>query len=108
MTSHTAEWPHVTQLGDQAARCLDDQHLSDDARALLRGLLYVGAAIEAATDRRAEDADTITAALDARIQDVIEAVDPPYVLTRAPLRWRLAALFRPASAGWREPDGGAR
>jgi hypothetical protein len=109
MTSHTAERPHVTQLGDAAEQCLDDQHLSNDARALLRGLLYVGATIESATDRLTVDLDGVAAAVDGRLQDITAAIDPSFVAPpRVPWRYRLAALLRPASAGWHETAGGER
>lgn len=92
MTTHPPiTVPAAIAYADQAERLIDDgapKHASLDARAITAALLYVGAAIEAASARHADDADALAAMLDERLSSVIEVIDPAFV-ARPPL-WRRA------------------
>jgi hypothetical protein len=95
---------------DAAADCLEPgKPVSHDAAAITYALLYAGAAVAEASERRAEDADAMSAMLAERlgaIEDSIDTaiglIDPPFILPPPrPLRALLAGLFR------RAPDGRA-
>jgi hypothetical protein len=92
---------------DAAERHLEPHHVTDDTRAITHALLYVGAAIEAATQHRTDDADTLGAMLEDRLTSIADSINPAFIVPpRVPWRARLAALLRPTPAGWHEIDGG--
>lgn len=99
--------PAAQSYSDQAEQALDGSCVSRDTRAITYALLYVGAAIEAASRRHTDDVDAIGALLDDRLTSIEAVVDPAIIVPRVPLRARLAALVRPAR-GWHDADGGYR
>jgi hypothetical protein len=89
----TAPRPGAWSLGAEHAAAAEDccahgSGLSLDAWAITHALLYVGAVIEGATERLAEDIDTVVAMLDDRLTSIEATIDPAIVL-RPPL-WRRA------------------
>jgi hypothetical protein len=65
----------------------------DGARAITCALLYVGAPIEAAAERQADDADTLAALLDDRLTSIEATIDTA-TAAPAPLWRRVTALLR--------------
>jgi hypothetical protein len=81
-------------FADQAERYLEWGAGTDaGARAITAALLYVGAAIEAAASRQADDTDTLAAMLDDRLTS-IEATIDTVTMPPAPPRWRVTARLR--------------
>jgi hypothetical protein len=79
---------------------------SPDARAITHALLYVGAVIEGATERLAEDIDAVVAMLDDRLTSIEATIDVPGA--PVPLWRRMLARLRrsdQSSGAWESgPD----
>jgi hypothetical protein len=73
-----------------------DRHGVAGARAVTAALLYVGAAIEAAARRQADDTDTLAAMLDDRLTSIEATIDAA-TTTPAPF---LAVPDRPPAQAW--------
>jgi hypothetical protein len=98
MTTHPEHPPIAAPVpssyAEQAERYLEWGAGADGgARAITTGLLYVGAAIEAAARRRADDTDALAAMLDDRLTSIAEAIDAAWVLP-LPLWRRVIARLR--------------
>jgi hypothetical protein len=95
---------------EQAERYLEwDARTDPGARAITAALLYVGAAIEAAAERQADDIDTVAALLDDRLTSIEAVIDPAF-LAAPPLWRRVLGCLRagpagPAGAGQDTPAG---
>jgi hypothetical protein len=86
--------PTPSSYAEQAERYLEWGADTDAvARAITAALLYVGAAIEAADRRQADDTDTVAAMLDDRLTSIEATIDGA-TTAPAPLWRRTTARLR--------------
>jgi hypothetical protein len=86
--------PTPSTYAEQAERYLEwGPGTEEGARAITTALLYVGAAIEAAARRQADDTDIFAAMLDDRLTSIEAAIDAA-AAGPAPLWRRMAARLR--------------
>src|SRR5262249_53453368 len=92
-------WPLAAEHAAAAENCCaHGSGLSLDAWAITHALLYVGAVVEGATERLAEDIDTVAAMLDDRLTSIEATIDG----ATAPV-----AMWRRVLAHLRRGDRGA-